>query len=208
MGWALRPSGVPAAISARSMSPVAMCGIPKCERSMLAWVPLPLPGAPYRSRFTVGPPHPAEPAARVGPASPASADLRLVSSDEAAVLAHHQLRLQLFHRVERYADHDEYGCASEVHRLSVDARDAGRGDRKADRDEAQEGRAGERHAIHYRGEIVRGRTSRADARDEAGIAFEVVGDFVHVKRDSRVEVREAEREREVKRVVGDRHRQV
>ncbi len=51
MGCAWRPSSVPAAISARSMSPVAMCGMPNFERSMLAWVPFPDPGAPYSSKF-------------------------------------------------------------------------------------------------------------------------------------------------------------
>jgi hypothetical protein len=33
------------------MSPVAMCGMPNLERSMFACVPLPLPGAPYKSKF-------------------------------------------------------------------------------------------------------------------------------------------------------------
>src|SRR5205807_9400682 len=102
IGWALRPSSVPAWISARSMSPVAMCGMPKWSRSMLAWVPLPLPGAPYRSKFT--------PLSLT--LSPAGRG-KTASFDEASVLAHHELRLQLLHRVERDADHEEDRGAAE-----------------------------------------------------------------------------------------------
>src|SRR6266853_112044 len=99
--------------------------MPNRSRSMFAWVPLPLPGAPYRRRF-------------------------IELFDEAAVLAHDQLRLQLFHRVQ--------------------------GD-------------GERDAIHDRRQVVRGRTSRADTRDEARVAFEVVGDVIYFKRNRGVEIR-------------------
>ncbi len=47
-----RPSSVPSATCARSMSPVEMCGRTKsaCRRS--AWVPLPAPGGPSRIRFS------------------------------------------------------------------------------------------------------------------------------------------------------------
>src|SRR5216683_7490261 len=170
-------------ISARSMSPVAMCGMPNRLRSMFAWVPLPLPGAPYRSRFTA-------------------------LSDEAAVLAHDELRLQLFHGVEGHTDDDEDGRTAEVHLLVRDARDLRGGDGKDHGDEAQEGGARKRDPVHDRGQVVRGGTARPDARDEARVAFEIVGDIVHLERDRGVEVRESERESEVERVVRDRHRQV
>src|SRR5260370_37901527 len=126
MGWASRPSGVPAWISARSMSPVAMCGMPKRDRIMFAWVPLPLPGAPYKSKFT-----PLSltlaPQGRGDAASP----------DEAAVLAHDQLRLELLHGVQRHTDHDQDRRASEVHLLVRDARDLRGGNGQDHGDEAR-----------------------------------------------------------------------
>src|SRR5439155_24702874 len=91
----------------------------------------------------------------------------LFSFDEAAVLAHDQLRLELLHRVEGDADDDQEGCASEIHLLLVYARDLRRRDGQDDRDEAQEYRADERDAVPHRLQIVRGGTSRADSRDEA-----------------------------------------
>ncbi len=104
MGCACLPRSVPAAISARSMSPVAMWGMPNFSRSMFACVPLPLPGAPYSRRFTLGPSGPS------GHLPMNGEDLR--SLDEPTVLAHHQLRLQLFHRVQGHADDDEDGRAT------------------------------------------------------------------------------------------------
>src|SRR5260221_12061863 len=135
--------------------------MPKRSRSMFAWVPLPLPGAPYRRRF-----------------------IELL--DEAAILAHDQLRLQLFHRVQGNADDDEDCGAPQIHLLMWNPGDLGRGYRQDDSDEAQEGGAGERDAIHDGRQVVRGGTSRTDARDEARIAFEVVGDVVHLESDRRV----------------------
>src|SRR2546430_6382745 len=178
MGWAWRPRGVPAWISARSMSPVAMCGMPKCERSMLAWVPLPLPGAPYRSRFTqplrpFGPP----------PHTVGRSCLQRTSLDKTAVLTHHQLRLQLLHRVEGDTHDDQDRSASEIHLLLVDARDLRRRDGQDDRDEPEEDRTDERDAVHHRLQVVRGGTSGADARDEGRIAFVVVRDLMHVECD-------------------------
>ena len=45
---ALRPTGVPAATAARSMSPVESCGMPSRSTRRTAWVPLPAPGGPSR----------------------------------------------------------------------------------------------------------------------------------------------------------------
>ena len=45
---AAMPSGVPAAIAARSMSPVDTCGIECACVMKVAWVPLPAPGGPRR----------------------------------------------------------------------------------------------------------------------------------------------------------------
>ena len=44
------PSGVPAFTAARSMSPVEICGMPKCWVRNAAWVPLPAPGGPSKMR--------------------------------------------------------------------------------------------------------------------------------------------------------------
>src|SRR6266480_3778646 len=187
MGCAWRPRSVSAAISARSMSPVAMCGMPKCERSMLACVPFPLPGAPYRRRFmlkplSLGPLPDGERRQEetsfdegdscfkplsLGPLPDGERRQEETSFDEAAVLAHHQLRLQLFHRVESHANDDQDRRAAQVHLLLIDAGDLRRRYRQDDRDEAKEDRAHERDTVHHRLQIVRGRTSRADSRDEA-----------------------------------------
>src|SRR6202022_2797490 len=126
MGWAWRPSGVPAAISARSMSPVAMCGMPKRVRSMFACVPLPLPGAPYSSRFIPVP---------LGERARERGACRPSLSYKAAVLAHHELRLQLLHGVQGDADDDQDRRPAEVHLLVGDARDLGRGDGRDHGDE-------------------------------------------------------------------------
>src|SRR5690348_12936728 len=162
MGWALSPSSVPFAISARSMSPVAICGIRKYARSTLACVPLPEPGAPYSKRFT---PYPSPlPMNGKGPSS-----FSALSLDESPVLTHHKLGLELLHRVERDADHDQDGGASEVHLLLVDSRDPGRGDRQDHRDEAEEDRADEGDAVHHRLQVVGRRPSGANAWDEARV---------------------------------------
>src|SRR5579859_2980778 len=170
IGWAWRPKGVPAATSARRMSPVAMCGMWNRACSISAWVPFPLPGGPYMSRFMTELP------------------------DEAAVLAHHQLRLQLFHGVQRDAHDDQDRRASQVHLVVRYARVLGRGDGQDHGDEAQERGARERDPIHHRGEVVGRRLARSYARDEARIPFEVFGHVVHLERDRGVEVREGERE--------------
>src|SRR6202011_387779 len=98
------------------MSPVAMCGMPNRVRSMFAWVPFPLTGAPYSNRL-IERPHPEHAS---GFLPPHVVGRRPFSSYEAAVLAHDELRLQLFHRVESHADHDQDGRAPEVHLLMGD----------------------------------------------------------------------------------------
>src|SRR6202158_2770297 len=219
MGWAWRPSGVPDWISARSMSPVAICGMPKRDRSMFAWGPLPLPGTPYKSKF---PPHSREggpPPGGAGPGGPSSRRTPLLtlspqgrgdaaSPDEAAVLTHDQLRLQLLHGVQRHTHHDQDRRASEGHLLVRNARDLGGGDGQDRGYEAEEARACERDSIHHRRQVVRGRTPWTDAGDEARVPLEVLGHLRDLECDRRIEVREGEREREVQRVVGDRHWQV
>ena len=75
------------------------------------------------------------------------------SSDEAFVVAHHQLRLDLLHRLDDDADHDQEAGAAE-------ARSADRsGTRTATSDggsghDAEEQGAGERDPGHDPGEVV------------------------------------------------------
>src|SRR5258708_21663593 len=160
--------------------------MPKRVRSMFAWVPLPLPGAPYKSRFT---PHSLtlSPQGRGDAASPY----------EAAVLAHDQLRLQLLHSVQRHTDHDQDRRASEIHLLMWNARDLGGGDGQDHGDEAQEARARERDSVHNRRQVVRGRAPRPDAWNEARVSLEVAGHLGDLECDRRIEVCEGDREREV-----------
>src|SRR4051794_12553400 len=88
------PSAVPSLTCARSMSPVARYGRSKSRRRRSAWVPLPAPGGPMRMRF-----------------SSAMKGENLLQ--EAFVVPHHELRLELLHGVERHADHDEDRRAAE-----------------------------------------------------------------------------------------------
>src|SRR6476469_9247016 len=85
--WAFLPSSVPWDTFARKMSPVEMAGMPKWSATCLAWVPLPAPGGPIR--------------------------MSLISAQESFVVALLQLALDLLHRVQRDADHDEQRGATE-----------------------------------------------------------------------------------------------
>jgi hypothetical protein len=55
-GCTCLPSSVPAAIAARNMSPVAMCGTPYSAEMRFACVPLPAPCGPSTKRFNRGSP--------------------------------------------------------------------------------------------------------------------------------------------------------
>ena len=98
---ASRPSSVPCATAPRRMSPVAMYGRPKSSRRRSACVPLPAPGGPSRIRFS----------SRHGASTAEPCATALLQ--EALVVAHHQLRLELLHRVERDADDDQQRGAAE-----------------------------------------------------------------------------------------------
>src|SRR5690606_25277007 len=85
-----RPNSVPSDTWARNISPVDTWGTPSRSATLSAWVPLPAPGGPMNS----------------------SLNTRLDrSSENALVVAHGELRLDLFHRFEGDADHDEQGDA-------------------------------------------------------------------------------------------------
>src|SRR6478735_4419996 len=74
------------------MSPVEIAGIPKCWATNLAWVPLPAPGGPISTSLTAG---------------------TAPSSQESFVVALLELALDLLHGVQRDADHDQQGGATE-----------------------------------------------------------------------------------------------
>src|SRR6202035_3389279 len=103
------------------MSPVEMCGMAKSSRRRSACVPLPAPGGPSSIRFssdTTGADYPLDAGAcgwlvavAGGPSRRRGAGELL---EEALVTSHHQLRLQLLHRFERYPDHDQDRGPTEV----------------------------------------------------------------------------------------------
>src|SRR5687768_18191477 len=93
------PISLPLATSARSRSPDASTGVPRLADSSGAWVPLPAPGAPRRIAMVIG------------VADPLAALPRL--ADEPFVVAHHQLGLDLLHRLDDDGDHDEESCATD-----------------------------------------------------------------------------------------------
>src|ERR1700739_2726425 len=101
------------------------------------------------------------------------------SLDEASVLAHDQLGLQLLHGVERDADDDQDRRTAEVHLLVRNARDLGRGDGQDHGDEAKEARADEGDAVHHRLQIVRGGPPWTYAGDEARVPLQVGGNVVN-----------------------------
>src|ERR687890_1978439 len=94
------------------MSPVATyaTGKSSCRRS--AWVPLPAPGGPSRMRLSsdIGGREFGGPALQLRSGAARAAPYLL---QEALVVAHHQLRLELLHRVQGHAHDDEQRGAAE-----------------------------------------------------------------------------------------------
>src|SRR5688572_14444123 len=95
------PTGVPAAMASRSMSPVEIRGTLRWSASRAACVPFPAPGGPRK--ITRGP---VLAATTNPPALPGAA--------EAVVVAHDELRLHLGDGVHGHAHDDEQGGAAEV----------------------------------------------------------------------------------------------
>src|ERR1700693_211170 len=121
------------------------------------------------------------------PSSTSRGSAQLMSlGEEALVVPHHQLAVELLHGLEHYADCDEDCHATEgildVPRLQHYERD--------DRDYRQVHRAGQRDPVEHFGEIALGRRAGPDARDEATLLANDVGLLLLIERDGRVEVRE------------------
>src|SRR6187397_490767 len=116
IGPTWRPTGVPAAMASRSMSPVEMRGIARCSASRAACVPFPAPGGPRK--MTRGPP------VVTGPRLPSTTNSpALARAAEAVVVAHDELRLHLGHGVHGHADDDQQRRAAEVEREAEPFRD-------------------------------------------------------------------------------------
>jgi hypothetical protein len=107
---------------------------------------------------------------------------------KAFVVAHHQLRLELLHRVQRDADHDQQRGAAEVEAL----RGAGGGDddgrQRGHRRQVE--RAGQRQAGQDAVQELGRRPAWPHPRDEAAVLLQVVRLVDRVERDRGVEVRE------------------
>src|SRR3954452_5204115 len=110
------------------MSPVEMAGTPKWSATTLAWVPLPAPGGPIR--------------------------ISLMSAEESFVVALLELGLDLLHRVERDADHDEQRGATE--REVLVGLDPDERDQRDQREQTQVERARQRDAGEDIAEVLLG----------------------------------------------------
>ena len=170
-----RPSRRPTA--ARSRSPDARMREPRCSARTGAWVPFPAPGAPEERRSR-------------------SIGIATSSPDEPFVVAHHELRFDLLHRLDDDADHDQQARAAEG--------DAGRATGRAGRRlTARTATMPRKRApatvirVDDPGQVVRRRPARPDARDEAAVLAELLGGLVGLERERRVEVRESEGQQEV-----------
>src|SRR5215207_7173600 len=147
-----------------------MYGTPKSSFSLSAWVPLPAPGGPSRMRLS-----------SLKPGS---------LFQEALVVAHHQLRLELLHRVERDADHDQDRGAAEVEvRTGLVEQD-----RRQRRDRGQVERAWERQAGEDAVEELGRGPPWSHPGDEAAVLLQVVRLVDRVERHGGVAVREQDDE--------------
>src|ERR1700749_3187470 len=175
--WAFVPSGVPRDTLARKMSPVEMAGMPKWSATTLAWVPFPAPGGPMMTS--------------------------LISAQEPFVVALLQLALDLFHRVERDAHHDQDGGTAE--REVLVGADQDERDQRDQGDETEVQSTWQRDAGQDVGQVVLGRLARPDPGDEAAVLLHVVRHLFRVEGDRHVEVGEEDDQREerhhVERVV-------
>src|SRR6478609_11165813 len=104
------PSSVPSRTAARSMSPVEMCGTTKCRDSRTHCVPLPAPWRPRMIRRAPG-------IIRLSPRLPSDG---VRSLQEAFVVSHHQLTVDLADEFHADADGDQHGRAGEGESLHVE----------------------------------------------------------------------------------------
>src|SRR6056297_142220 len=164
---AISPSSVPSRTSARSMSPVEMCGTTKCRDNRTHCVPLPAPCRPRMMRRAPG----------------ITEDLL----EETLVVARRELAVDLTHQLEGHADRDQHAGSGEPERVHAgqDQQDVGQ-----DRDDGDEHRTGQGDPVDRLAEVLLGLRPGPDTRDEATLASQLVGLTHRVEGDRVVEVRE------------------
>ena len=120
-------------------------------------------------------------------------------TDEALVVAHQELGLDLLHRLDDDRHDDEQAVPPRLSapRLGSSADD----DVRRHGDQAQEEGAGERDPGDDPGQVVLGRPAGPDARDEPAVLAQLLGRLVGLEREGRVEVGEADGQQEVEQPV-------
>src|SRR6476661_10930420 len=151
------------------MSPVEIAGIPNRSATTWAWVPLPAPGGPMK--------------------------ISLISAQESFVVALLELALDLLHRVERDAHHDQQGRAAEREVLA--RLHPHEGDQRDEREQTEVESSWQRDAGQDVVEVLLSRLACPDPGDEAAVLLHVVGDLFGVEGDRDVEVGEEDDQAEV-----------
>jgi len=129
-------------------------------------------------------------------APPTAADAAL--ADEALVVAHHQLRLELPQGVESDTNHDEQAGAGEDERQLAGPGQPGEHLRQCVHS-TQEERAPQCDPVGDARQVLRRRVPRSHPRHEATVLTEVVADPARIEGDLRVEVREPDDQQRAER---------
>src|SRR6267378_6044076 len=197
------PLFVPSRTAARSTSPVAIFGIPSRFASLSACVPFPAPGGPsstmimiYTRRKEFG----GAPGGLVSPAGLSTAEAHPALLHEAVVLPEEQVLVDLGHRIERDADHDEQRRSPEAERHVDQVGD----EYRQQRDKSQKQRARKRYARHHVIYVLGGLGARLYAGNEPALLLQILGDVGRVKDDRRVEVGEEHDQDRRQRVIEPR----
>src|SRR5260221_6204579 len=157
---ASKPRGVPRLTAARNMSPVARWSSPSRSARMGAWVPLPAPGAPNRATTFMG--------------------LLDTSANEAFVVPHHQLRLDLLHRLHDNAHDDEDDRPAQAQATKLGHVRTHHVRRHGD--DPQEERPRDGDPEDHPGEVILRWPAWSDAGDEAAVLAQLVRRLVRLER--------------------------
>ncbi len=109
---------------------------------------------------------------------------------EAFIIFHHQLRLQLFIEFQRNGNDNQDTCRREYVDVSR-PRETER-ERRHERDQREENRTEQRDAVRYLFEIIRRRLARTDTGNKAAVLLDTLGNIFGIELDLRVEERERE----------------
>src|ERR1700712_168478 len=156
------PSSVPSRTAARSMSPVEMCGTTKWRDSRTHCVPLP---APWRPRMMSRAPG----IIPVSPRPPADGEASL---QEAFVVAHHQLSVDLADELHPDTDGDQHRRAREREALDIEHPED---QVRHDRDHGDEQRARQGDPVDSLGQVPLGLRTGTDTGDEPALTTDLVG---------------------------------